>query len=41
MILDVCGFAARVGERIADRFREAGRVVECGDESMRKRVVRT
>jgi hypothetical protein len=35
------GFVKRVGERIADRFREAGRVVVCGDVSLRRRHERS
>jgi hypothetical protein len=35
---NVQGFAARAGERIADRFREAGRIVVCGDVSLRRQA---
>lgn len=34
--LDPQAFKARYGERIADRIREVGRVVVCGDKSLRK-----
>jgi DNA replication protein DnaC len=30
-------FKARAGNRVVDRFREAGRVVQCGDVSMRRK----
>lgn len=34
--LDPQAFKARYGERIADRIREVGRVVLCGDKSLRR-----
>jgi DNA replication protein DnaC len=36
--LDVEGFAARYGERIVDRIREAGRFLNCGAQSLRRRA---
>lgn len=36
--VDAANFAARVGERVADRFRQSGGMVKCGDESIRKHL---
>lgn len=36
--IDAASVTGRLGERIADRIREAGRVVQCGEKSVRRAV---
>lgn len=39
--LDASAFAARYGERVLDRLREGGRLVGCGNVSLRQRTTTT